>query len=130
MKHSEVEQSLISNVWFRAEPQETELQVDEEGTLVIKKLLMEQKLRDKIISLNSIWDTNRHHKNTRQRAVCNLRLLQVWLQYAETATGKGHGLFQTHYYALYQSVDIAFLFSLSLSGQGGVGRIKMLKEDY
>lgn len=47
----------------------------------------------------------------------------------ETATGKGHGLFQTHCYALYQSVDIAFSFlSLSLSGQGGVGRIKMLKK--
>ena len=47
---------------------------------------------------------------------------------SKTTTGKGHGLFQTRYYALYQSVDIAFsLLFLSLSGQGRVGRMEMLK---
>ena len=47
---------------------------------------------------------------------------------SKTTTGKGHGLSQTRYYALYQSVDIAFsLLFLSLSGQGRVGRMEMLK---
>lgn len=93
------------------------------GTLVIKKLLMERSLGDKIISLNLYGTQIDIIKITGRGQFCNLRLLQVCCNMPETATGKGHGLFQTHYYALYQSVDIAFLFSLSL-WPGRIGELK------